>query len=127
MKRAGIIKNTDFKSGGRRVKSGNNENGSAIVIALLVMVLLMGFVALAISRTSNETVASANDASETKTFEAAQASLEVMTQNFDKIFDFQLTPSVADLTRIEGQHPTGFTTDYDFNQIITKTQIANRS
>lgn len=103
---------------------GDNESGSAIVIALLVMILLMGFVVLAISRTSNETVASSNDASETRTFEAAQASLEVMTHNFDKIFDVQLTPATADLTRIEGQFPDGFTTDHSFVQTITNTQAA---
>ncbi len=83
------------------------------MIALLVMVLLLGFVALAISRTNSETIAAANDASETRTFEAAHASLEVMTKNFDKIFDVKLNPTQADLDRIKTQNPPEFD-DYDF-------------
>ena len=58
-----------------------------MVIALMVMILLMGFVALAVSRTNSETVASANDEAETKAFEAANASLEIMTRNFNKVFE----------------------------------------
>ncbi|NNF00448.1 MAG: hypothetical protein HKN25_15625, partial [Pyrinomonadaceae bacterium] len=102
----------------------SDQTGSAIIVALLVMILLMGFVALAVSRTTNETVASSNDAAETRTFEASQASLEIMTHNFDKIFDIKLNPSAADLTRIQGQTPDGFTNDYDFLQSIQ--QIGNR-
>jgi hypothetical protein len=89
------------------------QNGSALVIALLVMALLLAFVALAVSRTSSETVASSNDAAETKAFEAAHASLEVMTRNFDKIFEEKMMPDPADLTRIRGQYPPGFDA-YDF-------------
>ncbi len=87
------------------------EKGSAVIIALLVMVLLLGFVALAVTRTTNETIATGNDIAESRTYEAAQASLEVMTQNFDKIFDVKLNADAADLTRIQGQFPPGFTTD----------------
>ena len=78
------------------------------------MVLLLGFVALAISRTNSETIASANDASETRTFEAAHASLEVMTKNFDKIFDLKLNPNEADLDRVMLQNPPDFDDDYTF-------------
>lgn len=98
-----------------------NEKGSAIVIALLVMVLLLGFVALALSRTNSETVATSNDASETRTFEAAHASLEIMTKNFDKIFDLKLNPNPADLARVESQKPPGFEDDFDFVQDIEQT------
>ncbi|MCB1023132.1 MAG: hypothetical protein KDB79_01995, partial [Acidobacteria bacterium] len=98
------------------------QRGAAIVIALLIMILLMGFVALAVSRTTNETVASANDASETRAFEAAQASLEIVTHNFDKIFDGKLNPSTADITRVKGQTPDGFDNEYDFTQDIRKTK-----
>ncbi len=103
-------------------KQIKNQNGSAIVIALLVMVLLLGFVALAISRTNSETIASANDASETRTFEAAHASLEVMTKNFDKIFDLKLNPTQSDLDRVKGQNPPDFDIDYRFVQEIEQTQ-----
>ncbi len=99
----------------------NNEKGSAIIIALFVMVLLLGFVAFAIIRTNNETVSASNDAAETRTFEAAQASLEVMTRNFDKIFDVKINVSTADETRIAGQIPPEFD-DYNFVQTITQRQ-----
>lgn len=108
-------KNTDLSDNTVR-----NEDGSAMVIALLVMILLMGFVALAITRTNSETVASANDATESRTFDAANASLEIMTRNFDKIFDVKLNPDPADLTRINGQTPPGFP-DYTFNQTVAPT------
>ena len=99
-----------------------DQNGSAIVIALLMMVLLLGFVALAISRTTSETIASANDAAETRTFEAAHASLEVMTKNFDKIFDLKLNPDQTDLDRVKSQHPPDFSDEYNFRQDIIQTR-----
>ena len=102
-------------------KGDDGQKGSAIVIALLIMVLLLGFVALAVSRTNSETIASSNDASETRTFEAAHASLEVMTKNFDKIFDLKLNPNKADITRVQSQNPPQFD-DYNFEQQINQTQ-----
>lgn len=95
-----------------------------MVIALLVMILLMGFVALAISRTNSETVASANDAAESRAFDASHACLEVMTRNFNKIFETKLNPDTADLARVKGQTPPGFTPEYDFTGqdiVITST------
>lgn len=113
-----------------RKKNGNrtndDEQGSAIVIALLVMVLLLGFVALAVSRTSNETVASSNDAAESRAFEASHASLEVMTRNFDKIFDIKLNPAPADLASVENNKPPGFDSYYDFDQKITQTEATKQ-
>lgn len=103
-------------------KKMHGQKGTAIVIALLVMVLLMGFVALAISRTNSETVAAANDAAESRTFEASQASLEIMTRNFDKIFDRRLNPSTEDLDNVQNNKPPGFEDKYKFEQRITKTK-----
>ena len=105
----------------------SEQRGSAIVIALLIMVLLLGFVALAVSRTSNETVATSNDAAESRAFEAAQASLEVMTRNFDKIFEVKLNPDTADLNNIKSQNPPGFTANYDFEQNIIPTQTPQQT
>ena len=117
----------DFVNENKKIKvMKSGERGSAVVISLLVMVLLLGFVALAVTRTTNETIASSNDASESRTFEASQASLEVMTRNFDKIFDIKLHPDTADMTRIKGQKPPGFETDYDFLQNIRQTKVTER-
>lgn len=92
------------------------ENGSAMVIALLVMALLLGFVSFSMLRTTNETIAATNDASESRTFEAANASLEVLTRNFQKIFDTKLNPEQSDLDRIIKQKPPVFEDDYLFVQ-----------
>ncbi len=105
----------------------DSEKGSAIVIALLIMILLLGFVALAVSRTSNETIATSNDAAESRAFEAAQASLEVMTRNFDKIFEVKLNPDASDLNNVRTQNPPGFTTNYDFKQDIIPTQTPQQT
>ena len=116
--RKNISRNPDSK-----INNAESQKGSAIVIALLVMVLLLGFVALAVTRTTNETIAASNDAAESRAFEAAHASLEVMTRNFNKIFDIKLNPETSDLTRIEGQIPPGFE-GYTFTQTARITQDA---
>ena len=98
------------------------EDGSAIVIALLILTLLTAFVALAVSRTTSETVATSNDAAESRAFSAAQGSLEIMTRNFDKIFEEKLSPAPTDLLHVESLLPPGFDTNYDFQQRITQTE-----
>lgn len=108
----------------RSTTSGNNEKGSATIIALLIMVLLMAFVALAVSRTTTETLATANDETESKTFAAAQASLENMTRDFDQIFETKLTPSTTDIDAVEDAIPDGFGSEYDFSkQKVVQTAL----
>lgn len=104
----------------RKVFFSHNESGSAIVIALLVLTLLTGFVALAVMRTTNETIATSNDAAESRAFAASQASLEVMTRNFDKIFEEKLTPTTSDLNHVKSLLPPGLDTEYQFSQDIRK-------
>ncbi len=105
------------------ITRNESENGSAILIALFVMLLLLGFVALAVTRTSNETIASSNDAAETRAFEAAHASIEVMTRNFDKQFDIKLNPDATDIANIKLQVPPNFT-NYQFIQNLDQTQAS---
>jgi hypothetical protein len=100
----------------------DRESGAAMVIALLVLSLMLGFVALAVSRTTAETIASSNDAAESRAFSASQASLEVMTRNFDKIFEEKLSPTPADLARVKSLTPPDFDTMYDFQQELTQTK-----
>lgn len=97
-----------LKKNNDRLLIENREKGSAMVVSLLVMILLLGFVGYSLIRTSNETIASSNDASESRAYEAANAGLEVITRNFQKIFDTKLSPDDSDLTLIEGQDPPGF-------------------
>ena len=104
----------------KRRSGSRTEEGSSLVIALMIMTLLMGFVALAISRTNSETIAASNDETETKTYEAANASLEILTRNFNKNFETKLTISSTDIDRIQRQTPPGFD-DYNFSQIVSQT------
>jgi Tfp pilus assembly protein PilX len=99
-----------------------SQNGSAMIIALLVLALLLSFVAIAVSRTTSETIASSNDAAESRAFSASQASLEVMTRNFDKIFEEKLSPTTSDLDHVKSLLPPGFDTDFSFQQNITQTK-----
>lgn len=116
------MKRTPMRFELTEIDAKRGERGSAIVIALLVMILLMGFVALAISRTNSETVSAANDAAESKAFDASHASLEVMTRNFNKIFEVKLNPDPSDLAHVESLPPPGFDS-YDFSgQRVVKTE-----
>lgn len=107
----------------------DGERGSAIVIAVLIMGLLSVFVAVALSRTATEAMIMGNDAATSRSFNAAQASLEMMTRNFNKIYEGKINPIQADLTNIQSNAHVqnawqaqfaGFT----FNQQITPNNTA---
>lgn len=103
----------------------NSEQGSAIVIAIMVMGLLMVFAALVLSRTTSETLIMSNDIAETRSFNAAEASLETMTRSFNKLYeDFVIEPTPTDLAKVRGTLPYGFS-DYNFNQDVAK--VSNSS
>lgn len=90
------VKNVDIvtETGSR------GERGSAIVICLFILALITVFVMIALTRSSSEAMAVGNETAETRTFYAAQGSLEVMTRNFNKIFETKLNPTAADLNSI---------------------------
>jgi Tfp pilus assembly protein PilX len=104
----------------RDAKKTNPQDGSALVIALLVLVLLMGFTALAISRTSTEILMTGNDIAESKSYAASEASLENMTRDFVDIFERKLVPSTADIDTIKNKTVPGFD-NYSFATNIVKT------
>lgn len=103
------------------LEAKNAERGSATVIAVLVLGLLTTFVALAISRTASESMVMSNDAAEGRAYTAAEASLETMTRNFDKVFDIKLSPTTTDLTNISNAPVPGFS-EYQFQQQIKATE-----
>ncbi len=107
---------TEFES---KTKLDKHQDGTATVIAALIMALLIGFVTLAISRTTNETMAMANDISETKAYAAAQASLENMTMQADDRFEARLDLTPTDTTDIQSNYPSGFG-NYQFTQTLAK-------
>lgn len=69
-----------------------NQRGSAIVIAVFILVLISVFVAAALSRNASEAMAVGNETAEGRAFYAAQGSLEMMTRNFNKVFEVRLNP-----------------------------------
>src|SRR4030095_10685634 len=77
-----------------------DERGTATLTAVLILGLLAVFTAATLARVTTEALVMGNDYSTTQSFYAAQASLELMSRNFNKIFDVQLRPSQADLDRI---------------------------
>lgn len=103
-----------------RRTTGNfiDQRGTASLTAILVLALLSLFTAASLSRVTTEAVVMGNDYSNTKAFYAAQASLELMSRNFNRVFDTQLRPSPADLTRIRNTKPDidGFAFIQDITQ-----------
>lgn len=81
-----------------KIELGNrsSEQGSALVIALFVLVLISGFVVLATTRTATEAAAVGNEVAEGRALYAAQGALEVMTRNFNKVYEVKLNPTAAD-------------------------------
>lgn len=94
-----------------------NERGVSLIITLVVMTLLLGFVALALSRTTSEAQVAYNDAAEAKTLAASEAGLEDATRDFATILENKLNPTATDLTNIKNNKVEGFDGAFD----ITKT------
>ena len=109
----------------QELRSGtqNSEKGAALVLTVFVLLLLMGFVALAVSRTSTETIVTNNDVEESRAYAASEASLEITTRDFADVFESKLAPNQTDITSIEGKGTPGFS-DYTFAKTITKTKAA---
>lgn len=116
------MKNLLSKSNKFVTNSGktSNQEGSAMVIALLILLLLMAFASLAISRTTSEIMMTSNDVSEGRTFAATEASLENMTRDFVDVFEQKLVPTTADINDIKTRTVPEFDT-FNFQTDITKT------
>ncbi len=105
------------------VQKRGSENGAALVTALFILLLLMAFVALAISRTSTETIITNNDVSESKSFAASEAALENTTRDLVDVFEVKIAPTSADINTVKARPVPGFD-NYDFNKEIIKTKVA---
>lgn len=107
-------------------KSGHrhDQRGSALIIALFIMALLGVFVALAMTRTASEAAALGNETSEGRTFYAAQGSLEMMTRNFNKVFEVRLNPFDTDLDTVRNGDVPGMAPQFTFGQEVVITSPA---
>jgi hypothetical protein len=106
------------------INSGiGHQRGTATLSSVLIMGLLAIFVAASLARVTTEALVMGNDYSHTQSFYAAQASLELMSRDFNNIFDVQLRPTPTDLTRIKNNKPDidGFTFVQDITQDAPST------
>ena len=94
----------------------SNEKGAALVTTLLIMMLLLGFVALALSRTSVDNMSATNDAAEADAFGASQAGLEDSTRDFATVLEQKLSPGTSDITRIKNGAVPGFSDSYIYKK-----------
>ena len=103
-----------------RIRSEKNkESGAALVIALMVMVMLLGFAALVLSRTTAETSITLNDTRESRTFNAAEAGLEDTTRDFATIVENKLNPPDEDIDELEIKRVPHFEDNgYKFKKLI---------
>ncbi|MBX7174133.1 MAG: hypothetical protein K1X72_24385 [Pyrinomonadaceae bacterium] len=104
----------------KKTAQQESQKGSALVIALLVLILLMAFTALAISRTTTEILVTGNDISEGKAYAASEASLENMTRDFVDIFERKLIPNDNDIQAIKNKPVPGFE-KFSFVNNVNKT------
>jgi type II secretory pathway pseudopilin PulG len=97
-----------------------DESGAALVIALLVMTILLGFAALVLSRTTTENTITLNDTAESRSFNAAEAALEDATRDFATVVEQRLNPTDADIDYIKNKAVPYFSTNgYTFTKVIT--------
>lgn len=105
----------------KKLKRNSEEKGAALVTAILVMVILMGFAALALSRASSESVINAGDAAESRTFSAAEAALEDSTREFATLIENKLVVTPKDVETLEARAVPFFEdTKYKFSKKITQ-------
>ncbi|HEY6332047.1 MAG TPA: pilus assembly PilX N-terminal domain-containing protein, partial [Blastocatellia bacterium] len=103
----------------------DTQAGTATLTAVLVVALMSVFVAASVARVTTGQTLMNNDYSNSQAFYAAQASLELMTLNFDSIFTNSLTPSAAEIATVSNTTPNNMTggssffTNVTFNQTVT--------
>ncbi len=117
---------SDFTQDGfKKIADDANQRGSALVIAVLILALISVFVALALTRSATEAAAIGNETADGRTFYAAQGSLEVMTRNFNKIFETKINPSDDDISKVKTALVPGLdSSQYTFKQELDKTSLS---
>lgn len=101
-----------------------NESGSAMAIALIVMTILLGFAALALSRARSETNIGSSDTAESRTFSAAEAALENVTRDFATRINNKLVLSDSDIESLEQSEVPYFSDKFDFTKDIRQVDVA---
>lgn len=109
----------------KKLSNESKETGAALIIALLVMTLLLGFAALALSRSVTETAITGNDTAESRTFNAAEAALEDATRDVATVITNKFVLKPADVTTIETSEVPYFEANgYKFIKKISQIRAA---
>jgi hypothetical protein len=89
----------------------------------MIMALLGMFIVASLSQATTEATLMNNENTNSEAFYAAQASLELMSRNFNNLFDFTLSPTTSDLNSIQSSTPSipGFTMAQTVTQISTSS------
>ncbi|HJQ71574.1 MAG TPA: hypothetical protein VKA70_21540 [Blastocatellia bacterium] len=98
------------------------ERGTATLTAVMLMAMLALFTAASLSRVTTEAMVMGNDYSNTQSFYAAQASLELMSRNFNDVFNVRLSPNATDILNIKNSKPN--IPGFDFVQNIEQTDVS---
>jgi hypothetical protein len=118
------MRNKNFKSNNLdNLTAPNSEQGAALVVAIMVMLLLAAFVTLVVSRVTTETVITGVDSSENRAIAATMGSLESTTRDFADVFQRKLSPTNADIANVEAlpMPITQLQADYLFTKRILPT------
>lgn len=116
---------TSMNSSNNSCPVNKGERGSATIVSILILGLLTVFVALVLSRSANEARVMNNDADEGRTLYAAQASLETMTRNFNKIFEVRINPLQTDLDGVAAGSVPGYT-NHTFSQTMLNSPVGSQ-
>ncbi len=102
-----------------------SERGVSLAITLMVMALLLGLAAVALTRTVAETQITSNDTAESHVFNAAEAALEDATRDFATVVENRLIPTTQDISNIQNK-PVPYFSDqgYAFTKRLTQLRDA---
>ncbi|MGB7926129.1 MAG: PilX N-terminal domain-containing pilus assembly protein [Pyrinomonadaceae bacterium] len=99
----------------------DGERGAALLMALLMLALLSVIAVAVLAAVSTEANIAVSDLQRTRTFYAAEAGIERMTNKFSAIFRTKTRPVDSDLNTIAQDYPSELVTDgFDFRQTLTK-------
>jgi hypothetical protein len=97
------------------------EAGAALAIAIIIVAILAVISLTALAFSSSEARMAGSDLQRTQTFYATASSLEIMTDNFAKIFRQKMRPQPADLTAIAAAQPAALTAEgFSFEQMLAE-------
>lgn len=101
------------------------ERGAALITALIIMALLLAISASVLAVVSAEANTAGSDLRRTRTYYAAQADLENMTNGFSSLFTLTAKPTQGNLNTVATTHPSELITEgFSFSKSSLKKDDA---